>query len=335
MTIVPNNALFALTMSYVLIISPAALATSDSTRDEPISPLPEPAYLNSEKAQLGEILFNDTRLSRENNMSCATCHEIQKGGANDKALSTGHNFTADGIKPTINTPTIFNAQYNFKQTWDGSASTLADVIDTIVKNRGDGDNNWAELLSELKKDEKLVRKFKSIFAEGITKETYIKTLNNYLKSLVTVKARFDQYLQGDDAAITTDEKRGYALFKNLGCISCHQGVNVGGNLFQKFGIFYDYFSARGHIESSDYGRMNVTGRESDRHVFKVPSLRNIELTAPYFHDGQARTLEEAVIVMAKTQLGRNITERETRLIVKFLKTLTGQYNNPVTSEEAS
>jgi cytochrome c peroxidase len=147
----------------------------------------------------------------------------------------------------------------------------------------------------------------------------------YQRSLTTPRARFDRYLAGERTSITADEERGYRLFKSYGCSACHQGVNVGGNLFQKFGIFSDPFTGRGAITQANLGRFAITGMESDRHVFRVPSLRNVAVTAPYFHDGRAATLEEAVEIMALNQLGREIAESDIDLIVKFLGTLTGEY----------
>jgi cytochrome c peroxidase len=145
------------------------------------------------------------------------------------------------------------------------------------------------------------------------------------RSLITPNSRFDRYLLGDESAITAEEKAGYALFKSYGCVACHQGRNVGGNMFQIFGVMDDYFANRGHITDADYGRFNVTGREEDRFHFRVPSLRNVALTAPYFHDGTAESLDQAVMVMARYQLGVTMPAEDVGLIVKFLGTLTGEY----------
>ncbi len=157
-------------------------------------------------------------------------------------------------------------------------------------------------------------------------ENLTNALGEFVNTLVTPNSRFDRFLRGDESAITNEEKQGYALFKEYGCISCHQGVNIGGNLYQKFGIFYKYFEARGNFVTADNGRFNITGREKDLHVFRVPSLRNIELTAPYLHDGEAKTLEQVVEIMGRTQLGKSLDSSDVDLIVKFLKTLTGEYD---------
>ena len=290
--------------------------------DEPIQPIPTDSSLNPNKVALGALLFNDTRLSTDNNLSCASCHQLESGG--DDGLSTGRSL--GGKAHVINTPTVFNARFNFRQLWDGSADSLEQQIDHAVHSRMEAGSNWNELLAKLNSDSSLVRKFNNIYPDGINKKNYLDALTEFEKSLVTPNARFDQYLLGNTAAITEEERKGYMRFKELGCISCHQGINVGGNLFQKFGIFYDYLAERGDINSADQGRINVTNRKTDMYVFKVPSLRNVEVTAPYLHDGKAETLEQAVEIMGKTQIGNTISDEDIALLVKFLKTLTGEYN---------
>jgi cytochrome c peroxidase len=157
---------------------------------------------------------------------------------------------------------------------------------------------------------------------GITERNVRTSIATFERTLLTPGARFDRWLQGDKGALSEEEAAGYALFKSVGCIACHQGQNVGGNMFQKFGVLGDYFEDRGHVTRDDYGRFNVTGLESDRFVFRVPSLRNVELTAPYFHDGSATTLEQAVRTMARYQLGRPLADGDVQRLVAFLKTLT-------------
>jgi cytochrome c peroxidase len=330
---IPNNASFALLIAHTLcaiFLLPSASAEG-MLRDEPILPIPLTSDLNRDKVLLGEQLFNDPRLSLNNKVACSTCHQLESGGDDNLKIGVAH----DGTMHVVNTPTIFNSRYNFRQNWDGSVRTLAGQIDKVVHNHLEGNTNWTELISELRQDYKISNRFSSIYSEGVTRDAYVDALTEFEKSLVTPNSRFDQYLRGDDNAITENEKRGYKLFKDLGCISCHQGINVGGNLFQKLGIFYNYFAARGGIQHADYGRMNVTGKQSDAHVFKVPTLRNIELTAPYLHDGTIETLEEAVDIMGKTQLGRDIKSSEIDLIVAFLKTLTGEYKNKLLKEDES
>lgn len=321
---IPNNASIALLIALMLsLTSQMPAAAEGMLRDEPIIPIPLTSDLNTEKVLLGEQLFNDPRLSLNNKIACSTCHQLDEGGDDNKKTGITHN----GTRHTVNTPTIFNSRFNFRQNWDGSVRTLAGQIDKVVHSHMEANTNWTELIHELRMDRKLVDQFSSLYSEGISRETYVDALTEFKKSLVTPNARFDRYLRGDDDAITAREKHGYQLFKDLGCVSCHQGINVGGNLFQKLGIFYNYLAARGNIQNADYGRMNVTEKQSDAYVFKVPSLRNIELTAPYLHDGSAKTLEDAVVIMGKAQLGREINAAEVDMIVAFLKTLTGEYKN--------
>ena len=298
---------------------------------EPIQPVPVDSTLDPDKVALGSVLFNDPRLSKDNSLSCASCHKLESGGDDD--LATG--LALGGNAHVVNTPTVFNSRFNFRQLWDGGATSLEDQIDHVLHNHMEAGSNWNELLTKLNEDTALVSTFKQIYSDGITKANYLDALTEFEKSLITPNSRFDQYLLGNHEAITDEEKEGYSRFKEFGCISCHQGVNVGGNLFQKFGIFYNYLAERGDIINADYGRINVTNREVDMHVFKVPGLRNVEVTAPYLHDGNAKTLEEAVAIMGKTQLGKTINETDVNLLVKFLKTLTGEYNGEPLSKDSN
>ena len=171
-----------------------------------------------------------------------------------------------------------------------------------------------------------VQEFQQVYGEGINSDHVKDSIAQFERSLSTPNSRFDRYLRHDTNALTSREKQGYKLFKSLGCASCHQGVNAGGNMYQRVGVMGPYFADRGHITRADRGRFNVTGDPSDLYMFKVPSLRNIALTAPYFHDGSVATLSDAVRMMAKYQLGHHLTDQEVALIVEFLKTLTGELN---------
>jgi len=320
---ITNLAQFAL-LPAIIIFSHNSVSAEEPivpALGEPIQPIPVDTSLDPDKVALGSLLFNDTRLSNDNSLSCASCHKLESGGDDD--LATG--ISLGGNSHVVNTPTVFNARYNFRQQWDGAAASLDDQVDHVLHNHMEADSNWNELLTKLNSDATLVNEFKHIYKDGINKTNYLDALTEFQKSLVTPNSRFDQYLLGNYEAITDDEKKGYLRFKELGCISCHQGINIGGNLFQKFGIFYDYLGERGDIINADYGRINVTNRETDMYVFKVPTLRNIEVTAPYLHDGKAETLEEVIAIMGKTQIGKNINEDDVALLEKFLKTLTGEY----------
>ncbi|WP_354004904.1 cytochrome-c peroxidase [Ramlibacter albus] len=304
-----------------LAATAAGLALANGTPPaEPIKPLPPPPVVDAAKADLGKALFFDRRFSKDNSVSCASCHAFDKGGAYAAARPTG----VGGKEHGLNSPTIFNSAYNFRQLWSGGQPGIEGVVDAVVKSPVVFGSSWPEVLTKLAADGALAAKFRKAYPDGMTAANAANALGEYTRTLTTPNARFDQYLRGKADAITPDERAGYELFKKYGCVACHQGVNVGGNMFQKFGVMGDYFAARGNVKTADYGRFNVTGRESDRYVFKVPSLRNVALTAPYFHDGSADTLPQAVQVMFTYQLGRSASPQDVELIVKFLGTLTGE-----------
>lgn len=287
---------------------------------EPIQPLPQEVVVDARKAALGQRLFNDKRLSRDNSVSCASCHLLTRGGADGLPVSPG----VGGARGVINTPTVFNASLNFRQFWDGRADSLHAQAAGPVENPIEMASSWPEVVGKLSGDADLVVKMKAAYPAGLQAETIRDAIAEYEKTLITPNARFDRWLRGDAKAITADELQGYQNFKKYGCVACHQGVNVGGNMFQTFGVMGDYFGRRGHLTEADNGRFNVTKNPADRHVFKVPSLRNVALTAPYFHDGSAKSLEDAVDVMFKYQLGRAAPDEDKKRIVAFLRTLTGE-----------
>jgi len=280
--------------------------------NEPIKPIPLHMHVNEEKALLGKKLFFDTQLSRDKTVSCATCHILQDGG--DDNLR--HSFGIKGQEGPINAPTVYNAVFNFRQFWDGRAADLQDQAGGPVENPKEMGFNFTELIARLKKSPYKAQ-FNAIYKDGITKENITDAIAEYEKTLITPNAPFDRYLRGDTNALSHKQKEGYELFKSKGCITCHHGINIGGNLYNKFGIFED-------ANTSALGRFNVTHRERDKYYFKVPSLRNIARTAPYFHDGRTYDLHEAVYSMAKYQLGRKITPQEVDKIVAFLKSLNGE-----------
>ncbi len=319
----PSFVTLPLTLMCVLNITCAHAENNASLLKESISPIPQKIEVDEARAHLGEILFSDTRLSKNNSVSCTSCHQLDTGGDDNVAMG----ISLSGNQHILNTPSIFNVSYNFRQNWDGSAVTLHQQIDMVVQNKHEFDNNWINIIAELAKDNKIKSNFDKCYTDGLTKENVIDAIVEFEKTLITPNSRFDRYLRKEDKSLTNEEIEGYLLFKKLGCISCHQGTNIGGNLFQKFGIFYDYIAERGEITKQDYGRFNTTHREIDRFVFKVPSLRNVAVTAPYLHDGKVETIEEAISIMGKTQLGKTLTEKEIFLIKSFLYTLTGEYKN--------
>ncbi len=270
--------------------------------------------------ELGRQLFNEKRLSINNTLSCATCHQLDKGGADDKPLSLGLH----GVSVAVNTPTVLNAALNFRQFWNGRAESLQAQAADVLQNPIEMGNTWPNIIDTLVKDPAYRAAFRGAYIDGVTAANVQDALSTYERTLLTPNSRFDQYLNGNTDILTLDEKYGYQRFKDYGCIACHQGVNIGGNMYQKFGVMGDYFKARGNPTQADLGRYLATGAEEDRYVFKVPSLRNVALTAPYFHDASAKTLDEAVTVMFTYQLGRIPSDEDKRLIILFLKTLTGE-----------
>lgn len=300
------------------ITMPMPDPTTPSWQNEPTQPIPLQVKLDTNKVQLGEKLFADTRLSIDHQVSCLSCHRLDLGGAARQARS----FGATGVQMQVNTPTVFNIAYNFRFNWNGRFETLEAQIEGVAQNVMG--ISWEQIITKLQQAPDYVQLFNAIYADGITLPNAIDAIAVYERSLDTPNSRFDQFLRGDYTALTVQEREGYRLFKSYGCVSCHQGVNVGGNLFQKFGVIGNYFADRGNITPADYGRYNVTGSENDRYVFRVPSLRNVAITPPYFHDGTAQTLEQAIAVMAKYQLGRPLPQEHVRRIAQFLNTLTGE-----------
>ncbi|WP_256348395.1 cytochrome-c peroxidase [Pseudomonas yamanorum] len=289
--------------------------------DEPLKPLPPIPQLDPATVELGRQLFNETQLSVNNTKSCASCHDLQNGGADNRAFSLGF----DGKPVTLNTPTVFNASLNFKQFWNARVDTLEAQVEQVVTSPMEMGNDWKTVIRSLSALPHYQATFRQIYPDGITPANVQNALATYERTLLTPNSRFDQYLQGDTDILTLQEKYGYQRFKEYGCIACHQGTNIGGNMYQKFGVMGDYFKARGNPTEADLGRYLVTRDEEDRNVFKVPSLRNVAVTAPYFHDASAKTLEDAVDVMFKYQLGRVPSTEDKTLIVLFLKTLTGEW----------
>lgn len=294
---------------------------NDHQTSEAILPIPLVNQLDEKKVSLGERLFSDPRLSADNSIACIHCHNLQRGGADSAVASRGINNQLGDI----NSPTVFNSAFNFTFFWDGRATTLEEQIDGPIHHKKEMASSWAEVIKKLKQDSDFLKQFTNIYSDGLTPDNIKSAIAEFERSLTTPNSRFDRHLRGETGIINKDEKLGYELFKDYGCISCHQGINVGGNMFQVFGVMGNYFSDRGNITIADYGRFNVTKKEKDRHHFRVPSLRNVALTAPYFHDGSAKSLKDAVKVMAKYQLGREIPDKDIEKIIAFLKTLTGEY----------
>lgn len=304
----------------------------NSSGDEPIEPLPQASELNldSNKIALGKILFHDKRLSGDNTLSCASCHDLAKGGTDQQQFSTGIR----GQKGHINSPTCLNASCNILQFWDGRAKDLEAQAHGPVANPIEMGATWDQVVKKLAKDPQMVTQFKKIYGiksgNEITPDIVANSIAEFEKSLITSNSRFDQYLNGKKEILSTDEIKGYALFKKYNCTACHYGCAVGGASFQKMGVTRDYFSDRVKglnglrkmaLSVEDNGRFNVSKDPADKHKFKVPILRNIALTYPYMHDGNVLSLEEAVRIMGEYEVGTKIPKQDIDLIVKFLKTL--------------
>ncbi|MDM5175906.1 cytochrome c peroxidase [Massilia sp. DJPM01] len=295
----------------------AGAAAAQALVNEPIRPLPLKAVADPARIALGARLFQDPRFSRDSTHSCATCHQLRRGGTDGKALSMG----PDGKPARFNTPTVYNSSFNYRQTWTGRHSGVEQLLDhVIIKPKGFADN-WELMAARLARDEALSAQFVEVYGD-VMRPAYVRdALDQYLRSLAT-PSRFDRYLRGEAGAITAEEERGYLRFKSYGCAACHQGINVGGNLFQKLGAMREMPGLE--TSGADLGRYQVTGRNLDRNVFRVPGLRNVALTAPYFHDGSVGTLDQAVELMFKYQLGRTASQQDKELIVRFLHTLSGE-----------
>jgi len=286
-----------------------------------VRPLPASLDVDMKKAALGKALFFDPILSRDNTISCATCHDLQNGGDDGLRFSYG----IKGAEGVINAPTVYNAVFNFRQFWDGRAKDLKEQVYGPIENPVEMGESLPHVVKKLKANSRYRSLFDRLYSDGVTAENLADAIAEYEKTLITPDAPFDRYLKGDQNAISKQAKEGYRLFREKGCIICHNGQNVGGNLYNKFGIYKD-------ANSTNLGRYNVTKREEDKYLFRVPSLRNVALTAPYMHDGRIKTLHEAVVLMTQYQLGRFMAPEEIDAIVAFLKSLTGRV--PPTAERS-
>jgi cytochrome c peroxidase len=326
-----RHLILLVSLIFVCLPIPHSLSVTEPTRtipdsppaapQEPIAPLPLSLALDPKRVALGEQLFNDMRLSRDNKKSCAVCHPLEQGGMDGLARAA----SGSASQQLRNTPTIFNVGLNAFFNWDGVSNNLEAQAEIVLLNPRLMNMTWPELLAKLRADADYVAGFKSAYSEGLTRANITNALATFARSLLTPNARFDRHLRGERQVLTAAEQRGYELFKSYGCVACHQGINIGGNMYQKFGVFAEANDKEAPSAVVDLGRYWITKAPRDREVFRVPSLRNVAVTAPYFHDGRARTLAEAVETMAKVQLGRTLKPEERGSIVEFLHTLTGEY----------
>jgi len=286
-----------------------------ATANEPIQPIMAVTPKNEALVELGKKLYFDPRLSKSGFISCNSCHNLSMGGTDNLKTSIGHNWH----QGPINSPTVLNSSMNIAQFWDGRAADLKAQAGGPIANPGEMASTHQLAVDVLKSIPGYVDEFKAAFGtDKVDIDEVTKAIAAFEETLVTPNSRFDKWLQGDKTALNNDEIAGYKLFKDSGCTACHNGPAVGGNSFQKLGVVEPYKTS-----NPAQGRFAVTGKDADRFIFKVPTLRNVELTYPYFHDGGAATLEDAVNTMARVQLGKKFTKDENAKVVAFLKTLTG------------
>ncbi len=285
-------------------------------RDEPIRPIQPTVVTNPALVELGKALFFDPRLSKSGFISCNSCHNLSMGGSDNLPTSIGDHWQ----RGPINSPTVLNSSLSLAQFWDGRAKNLQEQAGGPIANPGEMAFTHQLAISVIESIPAYVDAFERVSGSRTVDIAQVtRAIAAFEETLTTPDSRFDHWLQGDDGAITGEELAGYTLFKESGCTMCHNGPAVGGTSFQKMGVQAPYVTA-----NAKQGRFDVTGDEADRMRFKVPTLRNVELTYPYFHDGAARTLADAVPVMARLQLGREFTPEETNQVVAFLRTLTGR-----------
>ena len=307
----------------------AGLAQADELRDKAAAafkPLPSTVpvvkdnKITPEKITLGKALYFDTRMSKSGFIACASCHNLSEGGDDNQATSTGHGWQ----KGPRNAPTVLNAVFNIAQFWDGRADDLKAQAKGPVQAAGEMANNKEQAVATLKSMPQYGEWFKAAFPEDkdpVTFDNFAKAVEAFEATLIT-PAPFDAYLNGDDSALSADQKKGLALFIDKGCSSCHNGVNVGGDGYYPFGVVEKPGSDI--LPVNDKGRFAVTKTADDQYVFRVAPLRNVALTAPYFHSGQVWDLKQAVGVMGASQLGAALSDDEENAIVAFLGSLTGK-----------
>ena len=298
----------------LLLIGTAAVATA-ARAAEAIQPIKPVQSINLAQVELGKKLYFDPRLSKSGFISCNSCHNLSMGGTDNLKTSIGDHWQ----QGPINAPTVLNSSLNVAQFWDGRAADLKAQAGGPIANPGEMGFTHQLAVSVLASIPEYVVEFKQVFGDdSIDIDKVTVAIAEFEKTLVTPNSRFDRWLLGDKDALTPNELAGYDLFKNSGCIACHNGEAVGGNSFQKMGVMEPY-----QAKSPAEGLSAVTGKDADRFKFKVPTLRNVAMTYPYFHDGEAETLTEAVDIMGRLQLGKQFSEQENAQIVAFLKTLTG------------
>jgi cytochrome c peroxidase len=302
------------TLTAALVLAIASTATVQAA--EPIEPIKAHKPKNPAMVELGKKLYFDPRLSKSGFISCNSCHNLSMGGTDNLKTSIGHNWQ----QGPINAPTVLNSSLNLAQFWDGRAADLKAQAGGPIANPGEMAFTHELAVDVLNSIPAYKAEFKKVFGKDTANiDMVTDAIAAFEETLVTPDSRFDKWLKGNKKALTQQELAGYKLFKDSGCTACHYGPAVGGNSFQKMGLVAEY-----DTKNKAEGVAGLTGKDADRMKFKVPTLRNVELTYPYFHDGEADTLEKAVDIMGRLQVGRVYTPEENAQIVAFLKTLTGK-----------
>jgi cytochrome c peroxidase len=269
--------------------------------EEPITPIPPPPVADPLTLAIGERLFWDSRLSADGNLACSSCHNIHTNGAGGNNARPAH-----ARSQPFDTLTVFNAALNFRLNWEGNFRDIAAQLESSLENPVNMRTSVADVVRKLNADPGIVRQFDAAYGSPPNRANFLDAMATFERSLLTPGSRFDRWLGGDVSALSADELEGYRLFKSLGCSSCHQGVNVGGNLYERQGIFHPLV-------------------QGPPEIVRVPSLRNVATTAPYFHDGSAATLDDAVRKMGLAQLNAKLTDQQVKAIVAYLQSLTGNY----------
>jgi len=321
----PRGWLLAICLGLLVVASGAAAQAPSESRascattltEEPIAPIPSPPVADPKKLALGERLFSDPRLSAGGDLACASCHDIHSNGAGGRKVSANANAgkgeARDKPKPRFDTLTVFNAALNFRLNWEGDIRTFAAQIESALENPENMRTSVNDVVRKLNADPETAEQFREAYGHDPDRDSFLDAMETFEQSLLTPGSRFDRWLGGDMSALSDKERDGYRLFKSLGCSACHQGVNIGGNLMQRQGIF----------------RQLVPGKPE---IVRVPSLRNVATTAPYFHDGSAPTLADAIRRMAAAQLDRTVSDQQVDSLVAFLQSLTGTFRGAPVSE---
>lgn len=309
-----SRSLVSLAVASAALLAGAAQAQEFDKLYAPVAP---PKSIDLGKVELGKKLYFDPRLSKSGFISCNSCHNLSMGGTDNIKTSIGDKWQ----QGPINSPTVLNSSLNLAQFWDGRAPDLKAQAGGPIANPGEMAFSHTLAIDMLASIPAYVREFKLVFGKDKPDiDQVTEAIAEFEKTLVTPNSKFDQYLLGHKEALNKDELAGYKLFNESGCVACHNGPNLGGNSFQKMGVVEAYKGNKEGVE----GRSAVSGKDIDRFNFKVPTLRNVELTYPYFHDGASDTLAQAVDVMGRLQLGKTFTKQENAQVVAFLKTLTGE-----------